>query len=230
MDSLAAATACFAIDSAFFGAPTFNPLNFLRVNVLHNISLFYGSNAAHFYLSQALPFLCWTQLPFVFHGAVRRSASPAESQRIRIVVAAILAMVGVHTALAHKEVRFVQPLLPLLHILAARSLSSFASVDRRLGVRRSHLVVLAITTLGPAAYLLRWHCVGQVAVVDALRDMTDIRSLGFLMPCHSTPWQSRLHRADLEEPSMGGSGTAGRLWFISCEPPIRCVERRTMHS
>ena len=222
--------ACFAIDTASFGTATFTPLKFLRVNVLHNISVFYGSNVAHFYLSQALPFLCWTQLPFVVHGAFVRAASPAESQRIRIVIGAILGMVGVHTALAHKEVRFVQPLLPLFNVLAARSLSSFASVDPRFGVRRSHIVVLAITALGPAAYLLRWHCVGQIAVIDALRDMPDLRSLGYLMPCHSTPWQSRLHRADLEEPSMGGSGTAGRLWFIACEPPIRCVERWTMHS
>ena len=221
--------ACFAIDTASFGTATFTPLTFLRVNVLHNISVFYGSNAAHFYLSQAVPFLCWTQLPFVVHGAFVRAASPAEAQRIRIVIGAILGMVGVHTVLAHKEVRFVQPLLPLLHVLAARSLSSFGGIDRRVGMRLSHLVALAVSTLVPALYLLRWHCVGQVAVIDALRDMPDVRSLGFLMPCHSTPWQSRLHRPDLEDAAFGGSGTAGRLWFISCEPPIQCVTK-TMHS
>lgn len=78
-----------------------------------------------------------------------------------------------------------------------------------------------------------------------LVDTGELRSVGFLMPCHSTPWQSHLHRAELElEPDLGladeewgagkdeqngreagrrrnGSGEDGRAWFITCAPPSR---------
>ena len=220
--SLVALVLCIALDTTFYGRLTFTPLNFLRVNVLHNVSTFYGLNAAHFYFSQALPILGWVQLPFMVHGALVKARSPNEAARVRVTLATIAAMIGMHTALAHKEFRFVQPLLPLFHVLAARSLSSFSGIDRRLGMRRSHFLALFLASFAPAVYLMRWHGAGQVGVIDALRTMPDVRSIGFLMPCHSTPWQSRLHRPDLEHPVFG-SGPAGRLWFITCEPPISCV-------
>jgi len=44
------------------------------------------------------------------------------------------------------------------------------------------------------------------------RDGGEVRSIGFLMPCHSTPWQSHLHNPQLDHP--------GKLWAIGCEPPL----------
>ena len=41
----------------------------------------------------------------------------------------------------------------------------------------------------------------------------EVRSIGFLMPCHSTPWQSHLHNPQLDHP--------GKLWAIGCEPPLQ---------
>jgi GPI mannosyltransferase 3 len=40
----------------------------------------------------------------------------------------------------------------------------------------------------------------------------NLQSVGFLMPCHSTPMQSHLHRPHFEK---------GRLWAIGCEPPLK---------
>ena len=52
----------------------------------------------------------------------------------------------------------------------------------------------------------------QIAVLEYLRPRTDVRSLGFLMPCHSTPWQAYLHRPTMADPS--------RFWSLGCEPPL----------
>jgi len=134
--------------------------------------------------------------------------------------------------LSHKEFRFIQPLLPLLHVLAARSLTSWpvtASITSSqkaahwFAVRPTYLVLIAIWTYLPSFYFLSYHCRAQVGIMDVLRMIpcTELRTVGFLMPCHSTPWQSRLHRIDLEDSVYGGSGEAGRIWFLTCEPPIK---------
>jgi len=54
-------------------------------------------------------------------------------------------------------------------------------------------------------------------------ELERIESIGFIMPCHSTPWQSHLHSKELEMDRMAegnASGEGGRIWFIGCEPPI----------
>src|SRR5947209_8101186 len=39
--------------------------------------------------------------------------------------------------------------------------------------------------------------------------------VGFLMPCHSTPWGS--HLLEAVEPKKGSHS---KSWFLTCEPPI----------
>ena len=61
---------------------------------------------------------------------------------------------------------------------------------------------------------------GQTVTVELKNDVAltgELKSVAFLMPCHSTPWQSHLHRQALETPQ--GSGEGGTAWFITCEPP-----------
>lgn len=200
---------------------TFTPYTFLLVNVYNSISLFYGSNTSHFYLTQALPFMTMTMLPFVLHGlwSLPRG-SPARTARGVVAVTT-----AAYSLLAHKEFRFVHPLLPCVHVFAAYSLVSLGTrsqkplsgLSARLGIRPSHIVFLSISLL-PAIYLTAFHALGQNTVMDYLRSNPEVRSVGFLMPCHSTPWQSRLHRADLE--TTEGSGEGGRAWFLACEPPV----------
>ena len=67
LDRTLAVISLFTPDSLYYGKPTLTPLNFLLTN-LSSISLFYGSNPWHFYVTQALPILCTTALPFVLHG------------------------------------------------------------------------------------------------------------------------------------------------------------------
>ncbi|GAA5903644.1 hypothetical protein JCM8208_003643 [Rhodotorula glutinis] len=236
---LVAAVSSFALDSTFYGTPTFTPLRFLDVNVTRSISIFYGASAPHFYLSQGIPLLLATQVPFFLDGA-RRLARPSSPIRslvaLKSLVYTMAGTVAVYSLLPHKEWRFLHPLLPVMHLLVALSVlrrsrppppsssSTFFRFCRTtLGIRPSH-ALLVLASLPPAIYLTAFHGLGQ-ALVPAHIHATDppTRSVGFVMPCHSTAWQAGMHAPWLE--SREGEGE--RAWFLTCEPPVLGQDPRT---
>ncbi|KAI0309180.1 glycosyltransferase family 22 protein [Amylostereum chailletii] len=212
---LCALLSLFALDTAYYGTPTLTPLAFLLTNA-SPVSLFYGTSPWHYYLTQALPLLCGPALPFVLHGI-----SKPQSARSRTALGLVLWTTCVYSLAGHKEWRFLRPLLPLLHLFAAKSLVDafhappappLAPARRpRLPIRKPHLLLLLLS-LPPIAYTALSHAHAQLSVLRYLRALpaTDLRSLGFLMPCHSTPGQSHLHRPLGE----------GRVWALGCEPPL----------
>ncbi|KAL4246066.1 Mannosyltransferase, partial [Abortiporus biennis] len=110
----------FILDSNYFGKPTFTALNFLRAN-LSSISLFYGANSWHYYFTQAIPILCTTTLPFVLHGAWLASR-PDGTRPAKVLLGLTAWTVLIYSLAGHKEWRFIHPLLPIMHIFAAKSL------------------------------------------------------------------------------------------------------------
>ncbi|BGP57456.1 glycosylphosphatidylinositol anchor biosynthesis [Rhodotorula sphaerocarpa] len=238
----------FALDSAFYGTPTLTPLRFLHTNVVQSISLFYGANAWHFYLSQGLPILLVTQLPFCLRGLFRLGEGEEGLRALRRTVGATLAA---YSLLSHKEWRFLHPLLPALHIFVARCLvhsdlaftskngrtsAATAWIRTQLRIRPAHAGWVALSLL-PALYLTAFHGIAQNRVMGHLRAALErdaaVRGggggggseVGFLMPCHSTGWQAFLHRPEMEEPLslVDGSGNGRRrrrMWMVTCEPPV----------
>jgi len=204
----------FTLDSVYNGVPTLTPLAFLRVNA-SSISLFYGSAPWHYYLSQALPLLAGPTLPFVLHGAYL--ALMQGPRHHRLLLYTVVWTSTVFSCAGHKEWRFLHPLVPIMHLLAARSLISYdrpsprySTRNRGLGMKRTHVVLLTLLSLAPSLYVIRWHSSAQIGVLSHLRGLpdTELRSIGFLMPCHSTPAQSHLHRRI-------------PVWHLSCEPPLQ---------
>src|SRR6266850_3507075 len=205
----------FTLDSVYNGAPTLTLLNFLRVNV-SSVSLFYGSAPWHYYLTQAFPLLVGPTLPFVLHGAYL--AFMESSRHRRLLLYTVIWTSAVFSCVGHKEWRFLHPLVPIMHLLAARSLISLydrssprnSPRNTGLSMKRTHLVLLTLLSIAPSLYVMRWHSSAQIGVLSYLRDRpdTELRSIGFLMPCHSTPAQSHLHRRI-------------PLWHLSCEPPLQ---------
>lgn len=213
---ITASVACFGLDTLFYGTPTFTPYTFILQNVLHSIALFYGSNPLHFYISSAVPFMTLTMLPFVLHGTLISGAGHLGLAR-RVVGCTVLA----YSFLGHKEFRFIHPLLPILHVFAAHSLVSLGSKttrQSRLSIRRRHTALILVGLL-PSLYANLYHSSGVISIMARLRRIpaSELQSVAFLMPCHSTPWMSHLHRKDL---GGDGSGEGGRAWFLTCEPPI----------
>jgi len=63
--------------------------------------------------------------------------------------------------------------------------------------------------MGIAWYATRVHQSGVISVMHFLRDDIPTNgTVGFLMPCYSTPWQSYLQRPDVD------------AWKLSCDPPL----------
>ncbi|EPQ29303.1 uncharacterized protein PFL1_03058 [Pseudozyma flocculosa PF-1] len=255
-----------------FGRPlpllTLTPLSFFHRNVVASLSLFYGANPWHWYVTQGLPVLCTLWIPWCAKGwynafkgaAVTGKNGPVRDRRpLNDLAAVSLWTTAVLSLLGHKEFRFLQPVLPLLCIFGGAELvtslpyaTSVPSKDRR-GARgdgdeddadevralarvcrnlpRWHKAMIVCLQVPLAIFLTTFHCRGQESITydlgKAARRQRDqgaiddrlgrIESIGFLMPCHSTPWQSSLHWQPSTSATDRDEGE--RLWFISCPPP-----------
>ncbi|KAF8163512.1 glycosyltransferase family 22 protein [Crassisporium funariophilum] len=242
----ASITFLFTIDSLYYGTPTFTPLNFLRTN-LSSVSLFYGSNPWHYYFTQAIPILCTTALPFTLHGIWHATAwKPTRNTALRTMLMTILWTVGIYSLGGHKEWRFIHPILPLLHIFAAKSLvdltpdpsrPSNKKVPRKRipstksqnesqtrtfvhrffdlpNIPTRYLAVLLLT-LPVSLYIVLFYCSAPISVLSYIRSIPRKElgnsTIGFLMPCHSTPGHAYIHREELAH---------GGMWALGCEPPL----------
>ena len=117
--------------------------------------------------------------------------------------------------ISHKEVRFLFPILPALHVLATRPFSRL--VRSRGSLKKLALGLVVALNLAIALYTTQVHQRGAVDVTRFLRADHEARmarsesvvtTVGFLMPCHSTPWRSHLVHAGI------------RAWALTCEPPV----------
>jgi len=124
-----------------------------------------------------------------------------------------MAVVGLYSLLAHKEFRFIHPTLPIIIVLAGRGAQTV--LDRYKGATgKAILGTLVILQVIMAGYFSLVHQRGVIDVVEYLRQQ-ETSSILFIMPCHSTPWQSHLHHPN------------ATLRFITCEPPSPGTELAT---
>ncbi|KAJ5095934.1 hypothetical protein NUU61_005290 [Penicillium alfredii] len=233
------------VDRLFYGFWTFPPVRFLYFNIAQSLAVFYGHNDWHYYLTQGYPLLLTTLIYSALVGIYRtlttREASAVDRVQtsIRVQLATVcLVMPFALSLISHKEVRFIYPLLPSLHILAAPHLvQSFWSVIYRETLvsdtpRRLTLIFLVLVNVVIALYTTVWHASGPLNVLSYLRQRHEAHvslpkpegwstaftqssavpatgiTAGFLMPCHSTPWRSHLIYPSIH------------AWALSCEPPI----------
>ncbi|KIP12253.1 glycosyltransferase family 22 protein [Phlebiopsis gigantea 11061_1 CR5-6] len=212
------------IDSLYYGKFTLTPLNFVLTN-LSSVSLFYGASPWHYYLTQGLPILCTAALPFALHG-MWISASAQGTSTLKWLLGLIVWTIGIYSLAGHKEWRFIHPLLPLLHIFASKSLVDLyqgsASYHAQKGdskklptfpIRAPHLVLLFLN-IPALVYLATCHSRAQVDITHYFRSLSEgeVRSAGFLMPCHSTPWHAYFHKPSWSD--------GHRFWALGCEPPL----------
>ncbi|PTU24169.1 hypothetical protein P175DRAFT_0427956 [Aspergillus ochraceoroseus IBT 24754] len=231
-------------DRVFYGIWTFPPLRFLHFNIAQSLAVFYGRNDWHYYASQGYPLLLTTALPFalvgLYRGLTRAGSRATPRYPILLQLSSICLIMPISLSLiSHKEVRFIYPLLPSLHILSASPVVDFflpaiSSTNRRYTPRRLTFIFLVLVNIVIAVYTTVFHASGVISVLSYLRDQHEIHgtaikpaapkqassaadgfvgiTAGFLMPCHSTPWRSHL-----VEPSIHG-------WALSCEPPVGLSE------
>ena len=232
------------VDRLYYEQWTFPPLRFLYFNIAQSLAVFYGKNDWHYYLSQGYPLLLTTFLPFGLIGIWQSLFPPEHSSHflndststktIRGQIATIVVLVpSVLSFISHKEVRFVYPILPLLHTLAAVPFTTFflpgvsLAIPRtsQLTAKRLLLAFLLIINIIIAIGTTTMHQTAPLTVMTYLRNQhatyylsqppsefprpaPSTMTVGFLMPCHSTPWRSHL-----VYPSM-------KAWALTCEPPV----------
>ncbi|KAK3333545.1 Alg9-like mannosyltransferase family-domain-containing protein [Cercophora scortea] len=117
-------------DRLYFGFWTFPPYTWLYFNISQSLAVFYGQMPWHYYLSQGLPLLTTSFLPFALVGLYKSTSTSKtlpvpQSNILKTLAFAVLTMLGALSIISHKEVRFIYPLLPILHILAAPYITSF---------------------------------------------------------------------------------------------------------
>ncbi|KAK4196133.1 family 22 putative glycosyltransferase [Triangularia verruculosa] len=238
-------------DRLYFGFWTFPPYKWLYFNMSQSLAVFYGRMPWHYYFSQGIPLLTTTFLPFALLGIYKvtfASAKPTTllsarptalsttaSNTLKTLSLAALGLITVLSLISHKEVRFIYPLLPILHILAAPYITSFftapvtpsaSTTAQPLTLRHKvFLVNILSINLLLAGYLSLFHQPAAVSVLSFLRGEyerlhPDSLSLGtapqkqqelfamFLTPCHTTPWRSHLVWPGL------------RARALTCEPPL----------
>lgn len=235
-------------DRLYFGFWAFPPYKWLYFNISQSLAVFYGKMPWHYYLVQGIPLLTTTFLPFALLGLYKISLSPTpytpsksdltplQTNTLRTLSSTLLLMVFSLSTISHKEVRFIYPLLPILHILAAPFALSFFTTPSNpsqptsssTGVTLRHTLFLAnllSINLLLALYLTLFHQPAPLSVLSFLRTdferlhptflslanptpQTDELFALFLTPCHSTPWRSHLVYPAL------------RARALTCEPPL----------
>jgi phosphatidylinositol glycan class B len=193
---------------------------------MQDLAVFYGRNRIDYYFTEGLPLLLTTALPFAAFGtwsALKlgfdrpQFAGYAQRQTLRILALVVVTTVLCFSMIAHKEMRFIYPVLPILHVLAAKPLAEFF---RPFPLPRSYfrlaLLLFGLTiNVYVAAYVSTIHQRGVIDVMHYLRHEAELENgtvrnttVGFLMPCHSTPWRSHLVHPEIN------------AWALTCEPPI----------
>jgi GPI mannosyltransferase 3 len=242
-----------ASDRWFFGEWTFPAYKWIYFNINQSLAVFYGRNPWHYYLSQGMPLLTTTYLPFVVVSLLGLSpmdsgATIQQTNSLHALRASAVSTVAALSVIAHKEVRFIYPLLPVFHIDAASYLASFFTKmdiewirgrpqSRTRLTRRPLIALIVLVNVLLAGYLSLFHQAGPLSVTNFIRyeyerlhpdqlgvtgqtpflpphnisapPKTDNELFAlFLMPCHSTPWRSRLVHSSL------------RARALTCEPPL----------
>lgn len=215
------------IDYYFYGHLTFPIFKFITFNFTTSLSEFYGVAPWHFHLAQSLPIvLGYSIIPFFFGMFCywpKKSNLKSISVIIIIKVSIILNLL-VYSMLSHKEFRFIYPLQPFFQLISTFGCCKFLNY-----IKSSNRIwlwtysTLPIISIVVSVVVIYWNESGVIEVMKTLHKIPAIDSVGFIMPCHSTPWQSYLHRDDIQD-----------LWAITCDPPLHLLndpdaERKLPH-
>lgn len=232
-------------DKQYFGEWTFPPLNWLHFNINQSLAIFYGQNDWHYYLTQGITLSCNTIAPFAVMGlwSVPEGAATSVTAKnaLKALSFAVLISISTLSFIVHKEVRFIYPLLPILHILAAPHITSFFIVPQEdgiptaggaVGVRRKPLLVLGLfVNLVLGTYLSYFHAAGPISVMDHLRtEFQNIHPQNLTIPqpfvytnetaeplelfaLFLTPCHATPWRSHLIYPAL-------RARALTCEPPL----------
>lgn len=226
------------LDRIFYGFWAVPFLGSIHFNVIQGNGSLYGTHHPLWYLFAGLPAICGSLLP-LFLISVSRTFTESNFSARKVAVVVILFYVMLHSFSAHKEFRFI---LPVLHLICA--LSAFCTVDYyvplvdrcisgiKCASRRRFIFCYLPLLLLNYPHLLFLTSTHQAAAIGMNRKIakqiqevekkisnhgnkktqgTRKYNIHYLMGCHSTPLYSHLHIR----------GTRVRAWALDCSPQCR---------
>ena len=225
----------FLVDCWFFGFPTFPFLGNFYFNVILNNSTLYGEHPWYWYLIAGIPAVSGLLLPFLLADIISFGQWSTGRRNLWLIVSTyILAM----STNAHKEFRFMLPLLPVFCLLAGRELQCHLGNTNHVARRFLGLTTLVIGNLIAVLYLGLFHQSGPIRVNReilriARHNFDQISSPELLHHglhkidywtggCHSTPLLSSLHSPPLrfETRSLDCSPSCRASPDVSCETEL----------
>ena len=234
------------LDWIMYGRLEVVPWNFLKFNVLEGGSALYGTSPWHANLTMHLPSMLLIAYPAFYYGYYkvwrlasrgdgpvkhlpggrRRGQEPggelvAVAQRLVFLGWCALFYCIVYSIPAHKEVRFLLPVLPMCLPVVSYGVVVFGR--RRRWSREAFPRYYKWINVAALGYFSIFHQRGPVRVMSVIRRLHDTRaraptvtastggnatmSVLFLTPCHFTPYYASLHSWDI------------RMRFFDCSPP-----------
>ena len=204
-----------ATDAILYGEVTLPLINFLILNVVHGIASLYGTHPFHWYITQCLPVFLLNNLPAFLIGTFsvlkNNLRNPLSNKRVLILSIPVFVLLNLAflTPVPHKEFRYLLPVLPFCHMLAARGIYTLKwySSNKLVSLIGKILILSPLLQLPVSIYFGFVHQRGAIRLMDyALGHVTQENRVLFLMPCHSTPLYSHLHKN-------------ATLHFLECSPP-----------
>ncbi|XP_050672932.1 GPI mannosyltransferase 3 [Leptidea sinapis] len=182
------------LDSFMYDRLIVTPWEFFKVNIIQDISSFYGEHPWYWYLTQGLPAVLGISLPLVLWGILAVVRRPKEHIIGVVILTAAAFHIILHSLISHKEFRFVLPLLPMLMYLAQDVIVPWSRKAKKWQLY-TLAGLLVVGNVAPAFYFGTVHQSGPLRVMPLLREeiKDNKTSVLFLMPCHSTPLYSHLH-------------------------------------
>lgn len=233
------------LDRLYFQTWTFPPYYWLHFNLAQSLAVFYGRNDWHYYLSQGISLSCTTLTPFVLWGLWKAGSSShpwptGTANALRTLAFAVITTISTLSLISHKEVRFIYPLVPIMHILGAPHVLAFftqtstdsagaAARPKRIVRRWPRLAVALLTNVVIGVYLASFHAAAPIQVMTFLRsefERIHPQHLAVRLPAEAAPSEplelfavflTQCHttpwRSHLVYPAL-------RARALTCEPPL----------
>lgn len=202
------------IDRYFYGYWTFPVLNFVKFNVLEGLSEFYGSHPFLWYWYSGIPTVAGISIVWFLLEIRYKWKDPL----LHVLVFFVFAL----SFTAHKEFRFLYPVLPIISIFCGCAihrlnvqLGGKASRRKLFKVFQCLLILTIAVQLGMAFYFSCIHQRGPLDVMMHIQKDPTASNVFLLMPCHSVPSHAFTHRENLT------------LRHLDCSPPLGVKDWRS---
>lgn len=206
------ATALINIDSYYHGSWLITPLEFFKSNVIDDIGAHYGTHPFHWYLSSGLTAVLGIGCVPFFLAVLQTASKWNEFEDRKPILISIASTIFIYSFVSHKEFRFLLQILPLCLYLISKYLSEWSRKQSKITIWVAAMVIFVANAI-PAGYLGHVHQQGTLNVMGKIADIAHNYQkdegtppkIFFMMPCHSTPFYSHVHKNV-------------SLRFLSCEP------------